>query len=59
MSIVAPTFNRSTIVRNKDAELVGAPNAQVRLIADSSMTGGALTTVLVSLTKGTDGARPH
>lgn len=29
------------------------------LLADSSSTGGALSTVRVSLEKGVDGARPH
>lgn len=59
MSIVSPEFNRSTIVRAANAEVVGAPTAQVTLLADSSATGGALSTVRVTLAKGADGARPH
>jgi mannose-6-phosphate isomerase-like protein (cupin superfamily) len=59
MSIVLPTFNRSVIVRARDAEVVGAPTAKVKLLADSSATGGALSTVQVTLEKGADGARPH
>jgi mannose-6-phosphate isomerase-like protein (cupin superfamily) len=59
MSIVFPTFKQSVIVRAANAEVVGAPTAKVRLLADSSATGGALSTVHVTLEKGADGARPH
>jgi quercetin dioxygenase-like cupin family protein len=59
MSIVHPPFNRSVISRAADAEIVGAPTAKVRLLVDSSATGGALSTVRVTLEKGADGARPH
>ena len=59
MSFVLPTFNRSVIARAADAEIVGASTANVRLLVDSSATGGALSTVRVTLAKGADGARPH
>jgi mannose-6-phosphate isomerase-like protein (cupin superfamily) len=59
MSIVLPTFTRSVIVRGASAEVVGAPTAKVRLLADSNATGGALSTVQVTLDKGAAGARPH
>jgi mannose-6-phosphate isomerase-like protein (cupin superfamily) len=59
MSIVVPKFDRSVVVRGAAAEVVGAPTAKVKLLADSSATGGALSTVHVSLEKGADGARPH
>src|SRR5882724_4580843 len=59
MSVVFPAFNRSVITRAADAEIVGAPTAKVRLLVDSSATGGALSTVRVTLDKGADGARPH
>ena len=59
MSIVLPKFDRSTIVRGAEAEVVGASAAKVKLLADSSATGGALSTVQVTLDKGADGARPH
>jgi hypothetical protein len=52
-------FERSAVVRAAEAEVAGAPNVKVRLLADSSATGGALSTVRVSLEKGADGARPH
>jgi quercetin dioxygenase-like cupin family protein len=59
MSIVIPKFDRSVIVRGATAEVVGAPTAKVKLLADRSATGGALSTVQVTLEKGADGARPH
>ncbi|HEY4051278.1 MAG TPA: cupin domain-containing protein [Acidobacteriaceae bacterium] len=59
MSIAFPGFDRSVVVRGADAEVVGAPNAKVKLLADSNTTGGALSTVQVTLEKGADGARPH
>lgn len=59
MSLLPPTFNRSVIARAADTEIVGVPTAKVRLLADSSATGGALSTVRVTLDKGADGARPH
>jgi quercetin dioxygenase-like cupin family protein len=54
-----PKFDRSAIVRGAGAEVVGAPKVQVKLLADSSATGGALSTVRVSLERGADGAKPH
>jgi quercetin dioxygenase-like cupin family protein len=59
MSIVIPRFDRSVVVRGAAAEVVGAPTARVKLLADSSATGGAISTVHVTLEKGADGARPH
>ena len=59
MSLVIPEFERAVIVHSADAEVVGVATAQVTLLADSSATGGALSTVRVSLAKGADGALPH
>jgi mannose-6-phosphate isomerase-like protein (cupin superfamily) len=59
MSIVIPHFEHSKIVRAAEAEVLGASNVKVHLLADSSDTGGALSTVRVSLNNGSDGARPH
>jgi mannose-6-phosphate isomerase-like protein (cupin superfamily) len=59
MSFVLPSFNRSVIARAADAEIVGGSTAKVSLLVDSSATGGALSTVRVTLAKGADGARPH
>jgi quercetin dioxygenase-like cupin family protein len=59
MSIKFPKPDASVVIRGKEAEVVGSPTASVKLLADSSTTGGALSTVLVSLEEGADGARPH
>ncbi|WP_438025673.1 cupin domain-containing protein [Sorangium sp. So ce233] len=59
MSIIQPSFDQPVVVRGSDAEVVGAPTARVQLLADSSATGGALSTVRVTLAKDADGARPH
>lgn len=63
MSLVVPSvedsFDRSVIVRSADAETVGRAPTTVRLLADASGTGGALSAIRVSLEAGADGARPH
>jgi mannose-6-phosphate isomerase-like protein (cupin superfamily) len=59
MSIIIPDFDCAVIVRALDAEVTGGEKAKVTLLADSSSTGGALSTVRVHLEKGADGARPH
>ncbi|MET9019302.1 cupin domain-containing protein [Actinopolymorpha sp. NPDC004070] len=59
MSLIAPRFDSSVIVRSVDAEVVGRAPTTIRLLADSSSTGGALSTQRVSLTNGADGAKPH
>jgi quercetin dioxygenase-like cupin family protein len=59
MSLIVPRFDESVVVRSADAEVVGrAPNT-IRLLADSSATGGALSTQRVTLADGADGAKPH
>ncbi|NEB78571.1 cupin domain-containing protein [Streptomyces sp. SID14478] len=59
MSFVVPEFDSSVIVRATDAEVVGRAPTTVRLLADSSATGGALSTQRVTLTDGANGATPH
>ncbi|WP_217547592.1 cupin domain-containing protein [Streptomyces sp. GbtcB6] len=59
MSLFVPKFDESVIVREADAEVVGSDPTRVRLLADSSSTGGALSTVRVTLGEGADGAVPH
>jgi mannose-6-phosphate isomerase-like protein (cupin superfamily) len=59
MSLFVPHFDSSVIVRSADAEVVGRAPTTVRLLADSSATGGALSTQRVTLNGGADGARPH
>jgi quercetin dioxygenase-like cupin family protein len=59
VSLIVPNFSSSVIVRSGDAEVVGRAPTTVRLLADSSTTGGALSTQRVTLADGADGARPH
>ncbi|MDF3302454.1 cupin domain-containing protein [Streptomyces tropicalis] len=59
MSLFVPTFDDTVVVRDAGAEVVGAAPSTVRLLADSDATGGALSTVRVTLAEGADGARPH
>jgi mannose-6-phosphate isomerase-like protein (cupin superfamily) len=59
MSLVVPDFPESVIVRSADAEVIGRAPTTVRLLADASSTGDALSTQRVTLTGGADGARPH
>lgn len=59
MSIVFPRFADTVHVHAADAEVVGRAPTTVRLLADSSATGGTLSTIRVSLENGADGAAPH
>ncbi|MCD9876610.1 cupin domain-containing protein [Streptomyces guryensis] len=59
MSLFVPKSDDSVIVREAEAEVVGGTPVGIRLLADSSATGGALSTVRVTLAEGADGARPH
>lgn len=59
MTLHLPSFDKSVFVRSADAETVGRAPVQIKLLADSSATGGALSTVRVTLEAGADGAKPH
>ncbi|MEU2236392.1 cupin domain-containing protein [Streptomyces vietnamensis] len=59
MSLITGDFDESVVVRAAQAEVIGRAPSTVRLLADSSATGGALSTQRVTLTNGADGARPH
>jgi len=59
MSLIVPGFQESVIVRSAEAEVIGRAPTTIRLLADSSSTGGALSTQRVTLTNGADGAKPH
>jgi quercetin dioxygenase-like cupin family protein len=59
MTLVDSAFASSVFVRSADAETVGRAPVKIRLLADSSATGGALSTVRVTLETGADGAKPH
>src|SRR5262245_40765134 len=51
--------NGVVLVRAADAEVIGSPPQTGRLLADSSATGGKLSTQRVTLADGADGASPH
>lgn len=59
MSLIVPDFDESVIVRSAEAEEIGLAPTTLRLLADSSATGGALSTLRATLTAGADGAKPH
>jgi len=59
MSLIVPDFTESVVVRQAEAEVIGQAPTTIRLLADASSTGGALSTQRVSLTNGADGAKPH
>ncbi|GAB4057623.1 cupin domain-containing protein [Catellatospora paridis] len=59
MSLFIPQFTESVVVRSAEAEVIGRAPTTIRLLADSSATGGALSTQRVTLLDGADGARPH
>jgi mannose-6-phosphate isomerase-like protein (cupin superfamily) len=59
MSLLVPDFDESVIVRSATAEVIGHAPSTVRLLADSSSTGGALSAQRVTLTDGANGATPH
>lgn len=52
-------LDQPVIVRAADAETLATASIRVRLLADSSVTGGALSTQRVELSEGADGATPH
>jgi mannose-6-phosphate isomerase-like protein (cupin superfamily) len=47
------------VIRAADAETLAGPTIEIRLLADSSTTGGALSTQRVTMAEGADGATPH
>ncbi|WP_049575050.1 cupin domain-containing protein [Nonomuraea sp. SBT364] len=55
MSMIVET----AVVREADAESIVSPAATGRLLLDSSDTGGALSTIRMTLAAGADGAVPH
>jgi mannose-6-phosphate isomerase-like protein (cupin superfamily) len=59
MTLDASLNHEAVIVRAHQAEVVGRDPTKVQLLVDSKATGGALSTVRVSLGAGADGARPH
>jgi quercetin dioxygenase-like cupin family protein len=59
MTHIDSSDGAAVLVRAADAEVIGFPPQTVRLLADSSSTGGHLSTQRVTLAAGADGANPH
>ena len=59
MSHVTTSDHAAVLVRAADSERIGFPPQTVRLLADSSSTGGKLSAQRVTLQGGADGASPH
>lgn len=59
MSLISSDFSEAVIVRGAEAEVIGRAPTAVRLLADSSSTGGTLSTQRVTLSEGASGANPH
>jgi mannose-6-phosphate isomerase-like protein (cupin superfamily) len=59
MTSVSPDPQGAILVRAADAEQISEPGRRIRLLADSSATGGLLSTQRVTLLNGIDGAHPH
>lgn len=57
MSLIAP--RPTAVIRSADAEIIGGPPSTGRMLLDSSATGGALSTMRITLGEGADGAVPH
>jgi quercetin dioxygenase-like cupin family protein len=59
VSLVFPHHDHSVVVRSSDAEILTMPTVKLKFLVGRNATGGALSTVRVSLEKGADGANPH
>ncbi|MBF6434970.1 cupin domain-containing protein [Nocardia cyriacigeorgica] len=55
-----PIPERAAAIRQPhETELLGTEDTRVRLLIDSDETGGSVSTVEVTLSRGADGAAPH
>jgi mannose-6-phosphate isomerase-like protein (cupin superfamily) len=59
MTKVSPEAEGAILVRAADTEQIGEPGRRIQLLADSSATGGLLSSQRVTLLGGIDGAHPH
>ncbi len=59
MTHIDSTYGAAVLVRAAEAEVIGFPPQTVRLLADSSATGGRLSMQRVTLAGGANGANPH
>ncbi|MER7506328.1 cupin domain-containing protein [Nonomuraea pusilla] len=50
---------KTAVIRAVDAEVIGGGAATGRLLLDAGDTGGALSTLRMTLAEGADGATPH
>ncbi|GGV31274.1 cupin [Kitasatospora herbaricolor] len=51
--------HEAVLVRSEEAETLDLGGTTARLLADAGATGGALSTLRVTLARGADGASPH
>jgi quercetin dioxygenase-like cupin family protein len=59
MTHIDSSDGAALLVHAADAEVIGHHPQTIRLLADSSATGGHLSTQRVTLADGADGAKPH
>ncbi len=59
MTVLVPNFDDALVVRETDAEVLGLAPLSTRLLADSNVTGGALSIMRTTMGEGIEGARPH
>lgn len=59
MTFIIPTFDEALVVREADVEVLGLAPLSTRLLADSDVTGGALSIMRTMMGAGIEGARPH
>jgi quercetin dioxygenase-like cupin family protein len=57
--MIVPSFDSAVLVREADAEVLGLAQLSTRLLADSDVTGGALSVMRTTMGEGIEGARPH
>jgi quercetin dioxygenase-like cupin family protein len=59
MSLLTTDGRSAVLVREADTETLGTESNMIRLYADASATGGALSSQRVTLGEGANGAVPH
>src|SRR2546430_12208979 len=59
MTLIVPSFDDAIVVREADAEVLGMAQLSTRLLADSDVTGGALSVMRTTMGDGIEGARPR
>jgi mannose-6-phosphate isomerase-like protein (cupin superfamily) len=59
MSIPIADFHESFVIHAKDAEVLGWSSVKIKLLADASDTGGALSVMRTTIAPHTEAATPH